>query len=286
MIKAAYDDIYADILRAKGSKPKIAIRAFKWVHACEVYLHPDQLVAACCQDSGHSEDQVTKEPYVDIHFILDACRNMLTVDPNLGVCVFSHFSVQEYLAEYHCSHDMANEMVFNVYLSLLNDPGNWKHQAADYIPSLLDFPQSWTHKATDSLSDIQHRQLSRLIHYARWVWADLAKRQLRSENPTRVTALRKFLESKEAPVSAYESWAQKHMEAVYRNVVGPLIALHDPNTVWCATYPEDFNIVSYSTLVVLYLVFDLQKARRSTILKLCCRSSVLSMDALAYCQNF
>src|SRR5437588_12188841 len=89
--------------------------------SCEP-LSAEELVAAVCQDPEEGKTQAID---IDIHFVLDACSNLLVVDSQLDVCRFSHLSVREYFED-HWNTNQTNGTVAKVCLSLLNDPGNWE----------------------------------------------------------------------------------------------------------------------------------------------------------------
>ncbi|KAL1982086.1 hypothetical protein VTN96DRAFT_1741 [Rasamsonia emersonii] len=123
-LRAAYDEIYDKIRRSKGIKGKIAIRAFQWVTYCREPLEADILVAAVCQDP--EDETTTIKPYMDIHFVLDACYNLLVLDPETGICRFAHISVREYLEEHHWVPEKVHADLAKVCLSVFNNPDNWE----------------------------------------------------------------------------------------------------------------------------------------------------------------
>jgi hypothetical protein len=85
--------------------------------------------------------------------VLTACFNLLVVDQNLGVCRFSHLSVQEYFENHRWTQSQANGLVAKVCLSLLNDP----------IQQNLDPQPANEQDKNDSTRDI--------VQYARLHWA-------------------------------------------------------------------------------------------------------------------
>lgn len=115
----AYDEIYAKIRARKGIAPEIANRAFQWVMCSCTPLSSAKLVAAVRQDP--ETDAITSVD-INMSIVLDACHNLLVVDQQLGVCRFSHLSVQEYFENHHWNRSQANGLVAKVCLSLLNDP--------------------------------------------------------------------------------------------------------------------------------------------------------------------
>jgi hypothetical protein len=71
----------------------------------------------------HQDPEMDAIVSVDINMsvILDACHNLLVADQQLGVCQFSHLSVQEYFESHHWNQSQANGLVAKVCLLLLND---------------------------------------------------------------------------------------------------------------------------------------------------------------------
>src|ERR1700755_3525075 len=97
-LKAAYDEIYSAIKSQDGDEPGIADRAFQWIICSYRPLRAVELVAAI-RYYPESDSPWGTYPDIDIHFVLDACRNLLVVDEKLGKCRFAHLSVQEYFEE-------------------------------------------------------------------------------------------------------------------------------------------------------------------------------------------
>jgi hypothetical protein len=65
---------------------------------------------------------------IDVDFVLNACRNLLTLDPNQGTWKFAHLSVQEYFEDLYrvrrlleWSYCSAHAMAAKMCLLLLND---------------------------------------------------------------------------------------------------------------------------------------------------------------------
>lgn len=119
-MKDAYDEIFDKIQRKKGVESIIANMAFQWVMCSQAPLSPQCLVAAVSQ---YPEDEVTREPFVDISFILGACSNLLIVDDQ-SVCRLSHLSVREYLEGHRWSMDQCLTTLLTVCLTLLLDQDN------------------------------------------------------------------------------------------------------------------------------------------------------------------
>src|SRR5215471_9516111 len=149
-LTTTYNEIYAQIKTAEGSKSEIAIRALQWVMCACRLLDTELLVAAVCQDPEDEKTQAV-DIGVDIEFVLDACRNLLVIDTQLDVCRLSHLSVQEYFEEHHWNTSQTNGTVAKVCLSLLNDRGNWN--------------RGFGNKDTK-----QFDPLTKLLSYARKFW--------------------------------------------------------------------------------------------------------------------
>jgi ankyrin repeat domain-containing protein 50 len=190
-LKDAYDEIYAAIRKAEGSKPETAVRAFQWVMCSCEPLSAEELVAAVCQDP---EDDGTQVIDIDIHFVLDACSNLLVVDPQLGVCRFSHLSVQEYFED-HWDTNQTNGIVAKVCLSLLNYPGNWERSI--YSDEVSQDPEKTN----------QVEPLAKLLDYVRRFWPTHVQDHGETNIDNRLsTLLKKFLGSMNESGPAYRSW--------------------------------------------------------------------------------
>jgi ankyrin repeat protein len=154
-------------------------------------LSAEVLVAAVCQDPEEDETQAID---IDIHFVLDACRNLLVVDPQLGVCRFSHLSVQEYFED-HWDANQTNGTVAKVCLSLLNDPGNWEQGING------DKASQNPEKAN------QVDPLAKLLDYARRFWPTHVQNHGETNIDSRLsTLLKEFLGSMNESGPAYRSW--------------------------------------------------------------------------------
>jgi hypothetical protein len=157
--------------------------------SCEP-LSAEVLVAAVCQDSEEDETQAID---IDIHFVLDACSNLLVVDPQMGVCRFSHLSVQEYFED-HWDTNQTNGTVAKVCLSLLNDPGNWERGVRDKT--------SQNPEKTNQVDP-----LTKLLDYTRRFWPTHIRNHGETNIDSRLsTLLKKFLGSMSESGPAYRSW--------------------------------------------------------------------------------
>ena len=133
-LEKAYDEIMNRINSQRGKSPEIARRAFLWVMCSRRPLSRGMLVDAVSRDP---ETGATNTTGLDINIVLEACRNLLTIDQS-GVCRFSHLSVQEYLEAHHYSNGQAHLMVGSVCLRVLLDPTNW--QSINSLPSMYEDP--------------------------------------------------------------------------------------------------------------------------------------------------
>ena len=133
-LEKAYDEILNRISSQKGKFPEIAQRAFLWVMCSRRPLSRGMLVDAVSRDPETGAANTTG---LDINIVLEACRNLLTVDQS-GVCRFSHLSVQEYLEAHHYSNGQAHLMVGSVCLRVLLDSTNW--QSINSLPSRYEDP--------------------------------------------------------------------------------------------------------------------------------------------------
>ena len=182
----AYDEIYAKIRARKGIAPEIANRAFQWVMCSCTPLSPGELVVAVRQDP---ETDATVSVDINMSIVLDACHNLLVVDQQLGVCRFSHLSVQEYFENHHWNQSQANGLVAKVCLSLLNNP----------IQQILEPRPANEQDRNDGIRDI--------VQYARLHWATHVQRHGEERIDDRLAMLlRRFLGSMNESGLAYRSW--------------------------------------------------------------------------------
>lgn len=83
-LKAAYDEIFQQILNGEGSQPEVAARAFNWIAVSMQPMSSEALVAAVCQNPKTD----TIDPVdIEIDDALDACHNLVIVQN--GYCAFS-----------------------------------------------------------------------------------------------------------------------------------------------------------------------------------------------------
>jgi ankyrin repeat domain-containing protein 50 len=219
-LKDAYDEIYTAIKNADRSKPEIAIRTFQWVMCSCEPLSAEVLVAAVCQDPEEDETQPID---IDIDFVLDACHNLLVVDPQLGVCRFSHLSVQEYFEEHYWDAKQTNGTVAKVCLLLLNHPDNWERgyrtmedtksdeedseSVYEYAESDEEDTESDEEDTKSDEGSIQTDHLAELLDYARKFWPAHIQGHGETDIDNRLsTLLQKFLGSMNESGPAYRSW--------------------------------------------------------------------------------
>ncbi|KAJ9292711.1 hypothetical protein DTO271G3_8525 [Paecilomyces variotii] len=119
-LKSTYDEIYKSIETkgSKGSEAKVAIRAFQWVMGAQSPLSANTLLAAVWQEPGNNR---VSKPQLDIQFVLNACHNLLVIDPVQGLCHFAHLSVREYFEENHPLIGQPHVALTKVCLLLLID---------------------------------------------------------------------------------------------------------------------------------------------------------------------
>jgi ankyrin repeat protein len=163
----------------------------------------DALVAAICQDPSIEDTQPVD---IDIDFVLDACRNLVTVD-HLSLCRFSHLSVEEYFEEQHpWIVRQAPEVVAKVYLSLLNDPTYWE-------------TPSWYQPTKRQISPLEQ-----LLGFARSCWPEHVSASEATKDVRML--LRKFLGSLDSTSAAYRSWHRMYEQTPYTERYGSTLALN------------------------------------------------------------
>jgi hypothetical protein len=126
-LQKAYDDILEQIRAQDGSGGAVAERAFKWVMCSFKPLSTDELLGAVCQNP---DDEDAASPVdIDADFVLEACHNLLMIEPESGKWKFAHLSVQEYFEDLYrlrrhsdWSYSSVHALAAKVCLLLLNDP--------------------------------------------------------------------------------------------------------------------------------------------------------------------
>ncbi|KAJ9359811.1 hypothetical protein DTO280E4_4489 [Paecilomyces variotii] len=119
-LKSTYDEIYESIQTkgSKGSEAKVATRAFQWVMGAQTPLSANALLAAVWQEPGNNR---VSKPQLDIQFVLNACHNLLVIDPVTRRCYFAHLSIREYFEENHPLIGQPHIVLTKVCLLLLID---------------------------------------------------------------------------------------------------------------------------------------------------------------------
>ncbi|KAA8894561.1 hypothetical protein FN846DRAFT_786170, partial [Sphaerosporella brunnea] len=92
-LTAAYDEIYTRLRDQKGSAPRLALRAFRWIQCSYEPLSSETLLDAITVEIGDAGDKDT----ITVDGLLKVCQNLLILDKRLNVFRFAHLSVDEYL---------------------------------------------------------------------------------------------------------------------------------------------------------------------------------------------
>jgi ankyrin repeat protein len=200
-LKDAYDEIFARIQGKKGIEATIANRALKWVMCSKEWPMSNVLVAAVSQDP---EDETTRDPYVDMDFILGACCNLLVVDA-FGICQFPHLSVQEYLEEHQWTMDECHGTVLKVCLALLLDHGNLESANGRFMNRALIYDVNIDIDLSGT--DDGFTPLDALITYAAERWPAHVK-SLSSLNDELFGLVERFLGSPHESSSTLSAWRE------------------------------------------------------------------------------
>jgi len=115
----AYDEIYKRICAQKGTFPRLALNAFRWLQCSYEPLRTETLLDAI---TAEIDDSGTFSHYtIQPNDLLKACQNLLIMDEALNVFRFAHLSVDEYMQRKLCRIDSQAEIA-KVCLSLLCSP--------------------------------------------------------------------------------------------------------------------------------------------------------------------
>ncbi|KAF7509247.1 hypothetical protein GJ744_008141 [Endocarpon pusillum] len=87
-----YDEIYEQIEKTETKGRTVAVMTLKWLLCAQRLLSATELIAAIT--SPENETQSSSE---SDSVIIELCRNLVTMDSELGVLRFAHQSVREYL---------------------------------------------------------------------------------------------------------------------------------------------------------------------------------------------
>jgi len=115
----AYDEIYTRIAAQKGSAPRLALTAFRWMQWSYEPLQAETLLDAITVEIDASAEFSHYTLYPND--LLKACQNFLILDEGLNVFRFAHLSVNEYLETKLCKVNFHTEIA-KVCLSLLCTP--------------------------------------------------------------------------------------------------------------------------------------------------------------------
>ncbi|KAI5841657.1 hypothetical protein BZA05DRAFT_344843, partial [Tricharina praecox] len=93
-LTAAYGEIYKRILSQKGSAPRLALNAFRWIQCSYEPLASETLLDAVTVELDSSGE--FSHDKIQVNDVLKACQNLLILDEGLDVFRFAHLSVDEY----------------------------------------------------------------------------------------------------------------------------------------------------------------------------------------------
>jgi len=120
----AYAEIYNRILAQKGSAPRLALNAFRWIQFSYEPLRTETLLdAVTAEVSGSGE---FSHDTVQANDLLKACQNLVVLDERLNVFRLAHLSVKEYL-ETKMLEVESHAEISKVCLSLLCTSHAWDY---------------------------------------------------------------------------------------------------------------------------------------------------------------
>jgi hypothetical protein len=121
----AYNDIYRSITSQKGSAPRLALNAFRWIQCSYEPLRTETLLDAITVEVGRSGEFSRKAP-IKANNLLRICQNLLILDESLNVFRFAHLSVEEYLeSQPQLRKADSHAEIAKGCFSLLCTPGSW-----------------------------------------------------------------------------------------------------------------------------------------------------------------
>ena len=120
----AYDEIYNRILKQKGSAPRLALNAFRWIQCSYEPLQSETLLDAVMVEIDGSRAFSRKCNALRVTDLLKACQNLLIFDEHLNVFRFAHLSVEEYLETQQPTVDSDTEIAI-ICLSLVCSSKSW-----------------------------------------------------------------------------------------------------------------------------------------------------------------
>jgi hypothetical protein len=121
----AYKDIYHSITSQKGSAPRLALNAFRWMQCSYEPLRMETLLAAITVEVGRS-GEFSGKARINANDLLRICQNLLILDECLNVFRFAHLSVEEYLeTKPQLSKADSHAEIAKGCLTVLCAPGSW-----------------------------------------------------------------------------------------------------------------------------------------------------------------
>ncbi|KAF8417707.1 hypothetical protein EV426DRAFT_356485 [Tirmania nivea] len=91
-----YNELYNGILMQKGSAPRIALNAFRWIQCSKEPLSSETLLDAVTVEVNTAGEFSQTGP-ARVKQLLTICRNLIILDKKLNTFRFAHLSVDEYL---------------------------------------------------------------------------------------------------------------------------------------------------------------------------------------------
>ncbi|KAE8444754.1 hypothetical protein EG329_014314 [Mollisiaceae sp. DMI_Dod_QoI] len=252
-LEQAYDEIYSSITE---DEKDYTDRAFKWVMCAHRPLDTKTLLAAISQDERTGILNPLLDD-LDEDAVLKYCRNLLVIDPVRKVWIPSHLSVIEYFEKKLWSQTVANSLVLNVCLLVLQNTiffnreeiwGN-KRQLKRYASEddLLS-DDSLSRQGEELKDPMSGPPFAYLSIYARHHWPIHAQRTADSGNNNRTsTRLEEFLGLPTNSSLAYRCWLRMVTSDSY----------HKPSTSVFSRYIKAKDIAPNSIASFSYCVFGL-----------------------------
>src|SRR3978361_1049156 len=120
----AYGEIYNRIRKQRGSAPRLALNAFRWVQCSYEPLQSETLLDAVTVEIDGSGEFSRKCTTVRTTDLLKACQNVLILDERLNVFRFAYLSVEEYLETQQLKVD-SHTKIAKICLSLVCSSTSW-----------------------------------------------------------------------------------------------------------------------------------------------------------------
>jgi len=118
-----YGEIYKHIVAQKGSAPRLALNAFRWIQCSYEPIRTQTLLDAITVEIGQS-GEFSREDTIKVNDLLRACHNLIILDEGLNVFRIAHLSVDEYL-ETQLPRVDSHGTIAKVCLSLLCTSSHW-----------------------------------------------------------------------------------------------------------------------------------------------------------------